>query len=190
MRFVTPYPRFSICILEQVEEPDPYHIGRQVTKKKGFTAQFRPGDYTNAEREFVIGRFKFNGLPLQEDALTPVDPGFRIGTYDTDQINWARASDGTGYEPEELKEIVEQKLQDSIYHGSDFIKFDAPPLTPPWKGYDNLRSVKRIVELVSETGSDIDDAIAYERQTKNRPEVIEALENLLVPEPEETVVSA
>ena len=191
MRFISPNPELTVCLLSPIEKPDPYREGRQIIEKPGYIAQFRTGDFTKAEKDFAVKKFKFAGLPLHEDALTPVEPDFRIATYDTSLINWEPLAKEYQMEPDEMKELIEQKLQDSVYHGTSFVRFDAPRLQPPWRGYDNARSVKRIVELVQETGSDVEDVIAYERENKNRPEVIEALEALLQPsEPEATVITA
>src|SRR5262249_14887345 len=148
-----------VTLFEPVGRADPYHENRFLIEKRGYAAQFRTGDFTNAEKQFVIDNFKFNGIGLQEDAIHPLDPSFRIFTFDTDQINWEPYAEDWGMSPGEFKEAVEQKLQASVYHGTDFVRFDAPALEPPWKGYDRLKSVARIVALTKETGSDPEDVI-------------------------------
>ncbi len=182
MRFVSPHPRFTVNLRNPIEEPDPYHAGRQVVAEKGIQAQFIPGDYTFAEKEYALKRFKFNGLPtIEGNPDIHVDPSYRIGTFDTDL---------QGYD-EETKAFVEEAMQTAYSYGSDFELFEAPKLPAPWAGYDKLRSAKRIADLVGETGSDVEDVIAYERENGNRPDVISALEGLLVTADEgETVISA
>lgn len=189
MRFISSTGQ-KVVLLNPVGRHDPYHENRFIIEKPGFQAEFRTGDYTTAEKQWALEHLKFSGIGLQPDAITPLDPSYRIYTYDTDQVNFKPYAEAWGMDPDEFKDMIEQKLLDSVYHGSDFHLFEAEALAPPWKGYDSLRAVKRIVELTQETGSDPEDVIAYEKQGKNRPEVIEALEALLVPEPAATVIQA
>jgi hypothetical protein len=165
-----------------VEDQDPYNPRRRIIHEPGIVAQFREGNYTYAEEEYAKKRFKFNGLPTYDgETMTPVDPAYRIGIFDTADQNY----------DEETKKWVEEEMQKAYSFGSDFELFDTPKLPAPWPGYDKLRAIKRITDLVGETGSDPDDVIAYEKENANRAEVIEALEGLK-PEVEDdvTVISA
>lgn len=182
MRFGCPHAGYTITLRVPVEEPDPYHPGRHLITREGIQAQFRSGDFTLREKKQIEDRFYFNGLGTYEgDNMTPLDVGFRIGTFDTDM---------QGYD-EKTKAFVEEKMQESMYFGNDYILLELVRLPAPWPGYDKLRSPKKIVELVDETGSDVEDVIAYERENANRGDVIDALEALLVPaEDDATVISA
>lgn len=179
MRFVAPSP-ITVALRDPIEEPDPYHPGRRIVHRAGLRAQFVTSDFTLHEKETAISRFKFNGIPLDEFTQTPLDPSYRISTLDTELQNWS----------DEDREYAEEFLLKHPQHGSDFLLVELPKLTPPWAGYDKLAADK-IVMLVQDTGSDIEDVIAYERSTKNRKSLIQSLEELIpVPDPDEVVVSA
>lgn len=78
---------------------------------------------------------------------------------------------------------------------SDILIVERPKLAAPWPAYDKLvaggRGVtseavaEKIARKVAEDGYDVGAVAAYERENRNRPDVIAALEALLIEEPAE-----
>ena len=177
MRFVAPNP-VTICLRDPVEEPDPYHPGRHKISEPGVRAQFVTGDFTLKEKQIAQERFHFTGLPVDEYTQMPVDPSYRIGTFDTSMQGW----------DEETRRFAEEALLNNLAHGPEYILVEVDRAVAPWAGYDTLAGDK-VVEMVKATGSDPEDVITYERENKNRKTVISALEELLDPA-DETVIQA
>src|SRR5262249_38545665 len=123
--------------------------------------------------------FKFNGMPVEEDLLTPVDPTYRLSGFDTTIQGWG----------DEEREELEQRLADASVSG-DYIIIETPKRPAPWPGYDKLKSAAKIADLTQATGSDVEGVLAYERENLNRPEVIEAVQALVPEEEDEVVVQA
>lgn len=178
MRFVAPSP-IKVNLRDPIEEPDPYHPRRNLVTRVGVDAQFRTGDFTDQEKAVAVSRFRFNGIPVDEYTQLPVDPSYRISTFDTNDQGW----------DEETKEWAEGFLMNHPQHGSDFVLVEIAKRQAPWQGYDSL-AADRVVDLVTATGSDVEDVIAYEKENKNRKTLISALEELLTPSEGEVVVSA
>lgn len=119
------------------------------------------------------------------------DVTHRFSYYDTDE----QALFGK-WSPE-MKAEIEANLD--AQQNSDYFRCDKPKRPAPWPSYDKLvKQGKRTVELVAEkiaeqvteSGFDPDKVIAYEIENLNRPEVIYALNKLLVEkEPEATVAA-
>jgi hypothetical protein len=155
----------SLCLENPVEDYDPHNPRRHIITSPGLRAEFITGDTTEYEREIAKKTFKFNGLPVGEEDGLPVDPIYRISSWDSTMQQW---------DPKTQKK-AEELLVKSPYNGSAFIVVDEPKRPAPWKGSDSIRSVKKLIELVTETGSDAEEVLAYEIENKNRLEVVEAL---------------
>lgn len=181
MRALTNSPGYDLCLKDPVEDMDPQNPRRHIIIKPGLRAKFI-GDTTAYEVELGKKRFKFNGLPVDQDSGLPVDPTYRLATFDTTLQGWDK----------QTQKEAEKLLSESAYNGSDFIIVDTPRRPAPWTGYDSLRSVKKIIELVTATGSDVEEVLSYEIENANRPEVVEALQVILAPpaDPDAVVVSA
>lgn len=158
----------------------------------GYIAQFRRNDYTDYEKQVAydrLGGALNRGSRLGDDMVTPVSNDDRIGTFDTNLI-----------EDPKLRAKVEEMMLAHPDHGRDFILVEQPKIPRPWPRYDELRvQGRRTVEMVVETivakvkedGYSPEDVLAYERQNLNRPEVVEALEELArVPDEDLVEVSA
>lgn len=137
----------------------------------------------------VLGRLNFRGLAEGE----PVT--LRMGTFDSiiaqGQYGWS----------DEERELVESELDKR--QGSQWIRIEAPKLTPPWPKYDDLkvhgqRTFEKVAEKNIETaeaiGASLEDLIAYERQNRNDERIIELYEAALLEskedEPTEELVEA
>lgn len=181
MRYISNMARYKIILRPALEAPDPSRMGRMRVVEPGLYAQFNEHDVTDWEREMALKHFKFPGMPVQEDTLEPIDPSYRLATFDTTMQGW----------DEETRKFAEERLETAIGANIDYIKVEKPKLDAPWPGYDKLVSAKKIAELVESTGSDIEAVVAYERENKNRADVIEAVQALApAPDPDEVVVSA
>lgn len=170
MRFLSPIPKLSLT-LRQSEYDKPGKQGQLV--RKGVTIQFNQHDVTEAEREFGLRHFAAalrKGLPLQENGTDPIDPSYRLSTFDTEEHEAAKH-----WTPEE-REGFEKQLLEHFLHGRDYIHVEQPKLPAPWPGYDKIKDVKTLVAKVKELEFDVEDVVAYERQNQNREAVIEALQ--------------
>lgn len=177
MRFLTQNPGLSVLIRNGEERWLPN--GRALSIVGPLTADFRQHDVMPHERELGLKHFSFPGMPVQEDGMTPIDPGNRLAVFDTELQSWS----------DEDKRYAEEQLL--AHQGYDYILVEASALPPPWPGYDSIRSLRRVVELTEATGIDPAEVIAYERINKNRPDFIEALENIgPEEEPREELVEA
>src|SRR5207247_2475639 len=148
---------------DPVEENDPHNPRRHIITSPGLRAIFIT-DTTEREREIAKKKFKFNGLPVDEESGLPINPDFRITAFDTDLQGW----------DEKTKKKAEKLLVDSPYNGSDYIIVETLRRPAPWPGYDSVRSVKKLLELVVATESDAEEVLSYEIENKNRPEVVAA----------------
>lgn len=139
-------------------------------------ALFQKMGVTPWERDYAIAHFGFKGIAEGEDPLN------RMSSYDTDEeavrLGWG----------DEQKAAVE-KLLDLGQHTGDYVRIERPRLPAPWPNYDELlpqgrRSAEMVASQIAETvkalGLNVDTVLAYERENRNRADVLEALQ----PEPE------
>lgn len=145
-------------------------------------AFFRKAGVTAWERDFAVKHFGFRGVGDGED---PID---RISSYDTEE-----EAQRLGWSDEE-KQRVEQFLDAHAAQTTDYFRVEKPALPAPWPKYDELLPAGRrtaelvaiqIAETVQNLGLDPDGVIAYERENRNRDEVI----NALMPETELVVTA-
>lgn len=127
-----------------------------------------------------------HGMPVEEDSVTPVDPGYRFGVFDTEEFQAEHAADifercPNGFDDGERRKLEEFLLahQDEYYRVVEVVK-----LAAPWPNYDTFKGVRgeptgpRIAARVLEDGYDIDAVLAYEKENRNRQDVLDALEAL------------
>jgi len=176
LRFISKHPGYRIVCKHQDIEILASGLPRVL--RDGYTAEFKVSDVTDWERDAARGAFTFVGTTTTLGG-NPIDPvTTRISGFDTNRI-----ADTT------LRAEVEKALQVNTAFGHDYILVEKPTLPAPWPKYDSEK-VAAIAGKVADSGYDPQDVIAYERANKNRPSVIEALEALLVKEPEEELVTA
>lgn len=150
----------------------------KITSEEPIVAIFRQAGTTPWEAEQALERFKFLGLGEGENPL------HRVSSYDTDEV--ARSQ---GWSTE-LKKHVEDVLDAG--QGPDYFRCDKPRLSAPWPTYDDFTDAKKIAERIRELGLNVEHACAYERENKNRENVVAALEALVEEEQvlEDVVVRA
>lgn len=128
----------------------------------------------------------FRGRWVHEDGITLQPLPELIGVYDT-----LEEQQRNGWS-DEVRETVEKWMLAKPNLGHDFIQVDEPSFKAPWPNYDSTHHF-RIPGLAAELGV-IDEAVAYERATKNRESVLKSLEGQRgkpLPEPEsEDLVAA
>lgn len=169
MRFVSKHGGLKIKAKPRLEEPLP--TGGTKILDPGYMAEFKPTDVTDWERDAARRHFEFRGTQIEADALVPLDPvEYRISTFDTSNI------------PDPvLRQEVEEALMRSGLYGNAFIRVEKPRMSPPWPTYETTHH-KSIANTVRDLGLDVESVIAYERQERNRPGVIDDLAALLAPE--------
>lgn len=187
MRFVSHIRNFAVGIITERSHPTQY--GAIVVDVPGYTAYFT-SDVTAADVEFAEREFESLGLMygrttlLDEVTSSPITS--RLSVFDTDekalQENWATRT----YEDEmgrtwDFKEFVEHKLASRAENNPDFRLVDVEAIKPPWPRYLHFQgSLDELMQRVVDDGFDPARVLAYERQTGQRPAVIEALEQLVL----------
>ncbi len=83
----------------------------------------------------------------------------------------------------EDKDLVESELENACTNPyapayGDITRYEAPKVEPPWPSYDD-QTVEKVIATATVTGL-VSEARQYEALTKNRAEVMAALEKLLV----------
>lgn len=145
--------------------------GQQQELRRELIAVFKPADQilTEAETQFVMKNMVHKGLPIDRDTEEHLSPRSRISGFDTvlaqNEFDWT----------DEEREIVEQKLLTSEHLGSDHIELKPEPAALPWPTYNTDDA--ETIAIIAKTIGLVDQALRYERENANRPEVIEALEN-------------
>lgn len=168
MRFVSKFQKFNIKIRPHIETV--YANGVRQVEQQGLVAQFLPGDVTDWEVKAAYDTFKFNGMPTEEDEVTPIDPLYRLSSFDTSSIS----------DPEERK-LYETVLQNSFSNGVDYIYVPKPAVAPPWPAYDTFKGTpEKLVERLVEDGHSLHAVLEYERDHQNREKVIFAIEQAIL----------
>ena len=208
MRFISPIKNYRQIVLHQKTEP--LADGTRRVISEGYTAEFRQSDTTDWERDVARRELTFRGTTLHEDG-TPVDPINRVSSFDTDSVHAMDCRCPRGSAPvtascEKLKKQVEEALLKNDDYGKrseGYILVEKPKLPAPWPTYDELvvhgqrkhgNVAKQNIETAKTTGVSLEHLIAYERQERNDPRIIEAYEAALaeaqVLEPEPDLVEA
>lgn len=146
-------------------------------------ALFQQAGCTEWERKLALDKFDFKAIGDGED------PVRRVSAYDTDT-----EADRHAWSPETKRQI--EALLDA-QQGVEYFRVERPRRPAPWPTYDEITvQGRRTVDLVAEQiqektremGFDPSEIIAYERENLSRTAVIQALEALLAPEPEQDLV--
>lgn len=176
-RFLSHIRGFNVQIVEPRVHLTQY--GDRVTDREGYVAFFRTGDVTQADIEFAESVFVKEGLLYGRttllDEVTPTPLTSRLSVFDT-----AQHAEEEGWSPE-FREEVEQKLLERAVNHPDFRLITVEAIPPLWPTYLDFRgTLEQLLKKIVEDGYDVRHAIAFERQSGQRPQVIEALEKLLV----------
>jgi hypothetical protein len=195
VRFTSPYAQYKVTALKDPDSIEWLANGQwrpKDGKQQPFICRFEPNAYTMWERDEALRYFGDVirlGQRKTDATLTTDSPlGWRIGTYDTDQI-----------EDPVLRKKVEEALLNHERYGHSFMHFPKPKAPAPWKNYDRVRSggpgntkykaAEEIVRIAEEIGADPGAVMAYEAENANRPEVLEALERWAAKESDEDEIT-
>lgn len=143
------------------------HDGSEHKTHNEIIAVFDQLTLTEDEVQFAIKGMHHKGLPIDRDTEEHFSPRSRISGFDSEK---AQAENGWS---DEERELVEQKLRESHHYGSDHIELVPQPAALPWPTYDN-DGAEQVVLIARATGL-VEEAIAYERENRNRDEVLVAL---------------
>ena len=172
MRFVSLYPRLSLGAA--VTERFVLALDGQRDRTRDSVGVFFTQDYlTPSDVQAALAHWPenaFKGRWLDEDHITLQPLPERISVYDTEEEQRRNNWDN------ELREHVEKFLLAKPNIGVDFIAVEAAKIPAPWRTYPKTHHSK-IAPLAEELGC-VDEALAYERENKNRESVIAALEAL------------
>ena len=181
-RFVSPHRNYS----HGVRAAEAAHLGPDgvmVPEVTELSADFSPDLRTDVERDLALSTFSFRGLAIYENGQT-VDPTYRISVFDSEVAKLQN-----GWTDEDEKEVVEE-LRHGGPIGLMYVEVIPVPTDKPWAGYDELTDAYRIVELATGIGADLSQVVSYERENKNREDVIDALEAAVAEADETIIVSA
>lgn len=172
MRFVSKSPRLGLGTV--ITEKFVLALdGQRDRTRESVSVQFSQEDLGIEDVRFAKSYWpekEFTGRWLDADGVTlqPIDE--RIGSFDTDK---------QGYD-DEMRRHVEKWMLGKQNYGSDFVVVEKVALRAPWGSYDKMHHAK-IAPFATEAGL-VEEALAYEREAKKRPGVIEALEAELATE--------
>lgn len=147
-------------------------------------AYFQQAIVTAEEREKAGRQFGFLGVADGE-----TEPNRRISGYDTEEQAKLNLWDAATHQ-----EVVRMLDKDT---GPDYFRVEQTRLEKPWPLYDDLEATGRrtnvmvaekIVQTVEMLGLNPETIIAYEKENRNRAEVIEALQPAPVPVEDETIL--
>jgi hypothetical protein len=177
MRFLSHIRGFGVQIVEPRVHMTQY--GDRVTDREGYVAQFLTGDVTEADVDFAERVFLKEGLlygrTTELDEVTPTSLLSRLSVFDTAQ----RAADEKW--TDDFRQTVEEKLTERADGHPDFRLITVEAIAAPWPRYLDFRgTLPQLIEKIVEDGYDVRQVLAFERQSGQRPEAIEALEKLLI----------
>ena len=132
----------------------------RLTTREPYIATFTPGGATEAELALAVERFG--------DKVLGDNPAKQVSTFDTDEL-----AEREGWSPDFKKAVEKGLLTGQGQHY--FLVSESAPATPPWPAYDKANP-KKIVETAFLIGVELDEVLAYERGSKNRPAVVAAIE--------------
>lgn len=196
MRFISKSAAFSAGNFRNAEEgisqPTTRVIGGKTvtTVSEAYTItpslpiNFRQEGLTQRDIDAGLAYWKsFPGLPYEEDGVTPVNPvdAGRIGVWDSEE--WQKEYKLS----DEDRQGAERLLLESAFNGVYFFALEEEKAPKPWPSYDSTHHNKT-ASLAAELGL-VAEALAYERENKNRTSVIEQLEAVLPTETGEFVAA-
>jgi hypothetical protein len=207
MRFISKYRRYKITARQEIKTA--LASGKDLVMQHPVICDFQWGiQVLPHEKELAKRSFKFRGIPVEEDEMTHLDPIYgpdpRLSVFDTEWPHlarqWAQWEQMEGKPAGTIRKEVEEFLTTYSQHGRDYLLVETIKVDMPYPRYDEHRkihgqrkiehAIKDIVAVYESAGFDIDQAIAYEKQEGDSPEVIAALEALRAPAPEEELIAA
>src|SRR5262245_39649967 len=126
------------------------------------------------ERQLALEQFHFRGLYQERDEVTTVPPDYRIGLFDTEA---AQADRGWSDETREEVEAFLSRIADRHEHILIAPRASVPP---PWPRYDEYPgTIQKLGQKLLAEGHDLQQTLTYERETQNRPRVVEEIQRLI-----------
>jgi hypothetical protein len=174
-RFVSIYTKFSHGVRDA--EVEHYATGKQKVLVDALEAQFGPNGVTEEDHEQAVKSLHFPGLPEDRETEGLVDPRSRLGVWDSEAAQ--KAFRWTDSDTDLVLKELRESDQNIANGGNVFLEIEVAKMPAPWSSYDRLEDANRIAELAIETETDLLEVIAYEKENRNRPEVISALAELL-----------
>jgi hypothetical protein len=167
VRLVSQYGRYGIQYRPKRASVD--INGVETITQQPIYLTFEQGDLYENEVALALERFRFKGRFQHEDEATPVDPKYRLSTFDTNKQDW----------PDELRDEIENWLLDQ--QDPSFFVVETTPIAKPWPTFDEFEGTgEEIVYVLEQQGFSLQEALDYERLFgTRRPEVIAALEEAL-----------
>lgn len=149
------------------------------TTKASYHVIFEPRSrvLTDWEEEKARRLFAYKTPKTLADGVTVVDP-----------VRENASIFNTEWVPEQHRDHVEKFLLTFEDRDRNYFLSETPPAVRPWPAYDEVVTaqgkttrwvVDTIVTTVGQTGVDPAQVLAYERENLNRPEVVDALEELI-----------
>lgn len=178
-KFISKYLNYSLGVQDEVAEV--FARGKRVIVKH-IEAQFGPGSLTETDIHYALDVLPLHGLPEDRDTGSDISGRSRLGLFDSSVA--AKTHKWTDDE----HELVLKTLRESPQYGIDFIEI-VPQLAPmPWPSYDSVEDLDTILAIIDATQIPVEKVIAFEKENRNRPDVIEALEDLVEGDTEDEAV--
>jgi hypothetical protein len=157
--------------------------GKMVPAQRHLSADFSPDLRNDEDTALAKSTFTFRGLAIYENGQ-PVNPSYRISVFDSEvarlQNGWTEAEEA----------LVVEELRERGPIGQMYVEVVPVPAERPWNGYDELTDASRIVELAIAIDADLEKVLQYERENRNRADVLQALQSAADAADETITVSA
>jgi hypothetical protein len=173
MRVLARYGRYSQQVRPQMSEA--YANGVVKVTQTPLIAEFREGLMTPEERALCKQSWSFNGFYQEQDEVTPVEPDYRLGLFDS-----LKAQAESGWTDDERRLVEEALMRTAEREPNSIIVVHEAKLLPPWPTYDGfIGSVNDLCSKIIEDGFTLESVLAYEEENQDRPEIVAALKQLI-----------
>lgn len=173
MRVIARYGRYAVQVRPQITEA--YATGHTRVIQGQLIAHFHEGLITPEERAIAKQRWSFNGFYQEQDEVTQVEPDYRIGLFDS-----TVAQAQQGWSDEDRRVVEDELVRLSIEYPTTLIVVTQEQALPPWPNYDLFTgSLNDLCRKVVEDGYPLEGVLAYEEENQDRPEVVQALKQLI-----------
>jgi hypothetical protein len=173
MRVLARYGRYTLQVRPQISEG--YANGVVKVTQSSLVAQFREGLMTPEERALCKQSWTFNGFYQEQDEVTPVEPDYRLGLFDS-----IAAQIESGWTDDERRQVEEALIETAGREPNAVIVVAEAKLPPPWPTYDQFTgSVNALCTKIVEDGYTLEAVLAYEEDNQDRPEIVAALKQLI-----------
>lgn len=173
MRVIARYGRYAVQVRPQITEA--YATGHTRIIQSQLIAHFHEGGLMPDERSIAKANWTFNGFYQEQDEVTPVEPDYRIGVFDS------HVSQGQqGWNDEERRSVEDELARLAALYPTTLIVIAQEQSLPPWPNYDAFTgSLNDLCTKIIEDGYPLEGVLAYEEENQDRPEVVQALKQLI-----------